>query len=438
MKRNSATDAPLVKRLARCWPLAGWLAAAIAVVGTSGAIVMARTDAVGVERSRLAAAAARGPQVLVERARAGVGKRRISLPATIVGYSETPIYAKISGYLKEIRVDKGDRVRQGQILAILSSPELDEQVADARHNLWLQQVTDRRDQGLLRTHAVSQQIADNSHAAMLQAADTYRQLRAMQSYEVISAPYDGIVTARYVDPGALIAQTTTPAQSTLLSHTSETATPIATLATLRPLRVYASIPQNVANLVHAGNSATVTVEQYPAKSFSAPVTRCSRALDPATRMMLVEVDLPNSEGVLYPGMFGTMSLTVKGSSSSAPVISDDALIFRNGEVLAPVIRNSIVHLMPVTLGYFRRRRNRTQPGAIGCQRPARTAVLSEQATMTTREALALGLATIPISHRSCSLASRYGIGCGPGRGAAPQIAFAHDGRRGVAMRDSLP
>jgi membrane fusion protein, multidrug efflux system len=245
----------------------GWIAAVIAVLVASSAIVLGRTSAVSKERSRLAAAAARGPRVLVERAQAEQPERNISLPATIAGYSETPIFAKIPGYLKEIRVDKGDRVRQGQILAVLSSPELDEQVDDARHNLWLQQVTDDRNQGLVLTHAISQQIADNSRGAQLQASDTYRQLRAMQSYEIIRAPFDGIVTARYFDPGALVAQTTTPSQAELLSHISETATPIVMLATSKPLRVYASVPQDVANFVHDGSSASVIVEQYPGRIF---------------------------------------------------------------------------------------------------------------------------------------------------------------------------
>jgi membrane fusion protein, multidrug efflux system len=351
MERGTGKDKPCDGRLARLWPVAGWLAAAIVVIGTSSAIVMARTGEVASARLQLATAAARGQRVLVERAQAEPLDRRISLPATIVGYSETPVYAKISGYLKLIRVDKGDRVHKGEILAILASPELDEQVADARHYLWLQQITDRRDRGLLVTQAVSQQIADNARGAMLQAADTYRQLLAMRSYEIIRAPFDGIVTARYVDPGALIAQTTTPSQSYLLSHISETATPILMLATMRPLRVYANVPQNLANSVHDGYSATLTVEQYPAKRFTGPITRSAHALDPATRMMLVELDLPNSKNLLYPGMYGTMTLTVKGSSSSAPLVPDDALIFRDGKVLVPLIRNSRVDLTPVTLGY---------------------------------------------------------------------------------------
>jgi membrane fusion protein, multidrug efflux system len=129
-----------------------------------------------------------------------------------------------------------------------------------------------------------------------------------------------------------------------------TATPILMLATLRQLRIYASVPQDVANFVDDGDSATITVEQYASRTFTGRVTRHPRALDPATRMMLVEVDLPNSDGALYPGMYGMMMLTVK-VPESAPLVSDDALVFRNGKVFVPVVRNSTVRLVPVTLGY---------------------------------------------------------------------------------------
>jgi membrane fusion protein, multidrug efflux system len=350
MESNPSKEELPARDLHPAWHVAGWLGAMLAVLAATTAVVMARTHAVSVERSERTTVANKGPRVLVTQAGTAPAQRRLTLPATIQGYVETPVFAKIPGYLKEIRVDKGDRVRKGQVLAILESPELDAQVADARHYLWLQTVTDQRNQGLVLKHGISQQIADNSHGAMLQASDTYRQLRALQAYEVITASFDGIVTARYVDAGALVAQTTTPTQSYLLSHTSETATPVVMLATLRPLRVYASAPQSIAKFIYVGGPATISVEQRPGQDVTAHVTRHPEALDPSTRMMLVEADLPNSDGALYPGMYGTMSLTVK-VPTSAPLVNDDALIFRDNKVLVPVVRNSVVHLAPVTLGY---------------------------------------------------------------------------------------
>ena len=328
----------------------GWFGAMIAVLAATAAVVVSRTYAISAQRSELDKVAEAGPHVLVTHPQAASAKRRLTLPATIQGYEETPVFAKIAGYLKEIRVDKGDRVKKGQVIAILESPELDQQVADAKANLWLQSVTDQRDQGLVLKHGISQQIADNSHGAALQADATYKQLLALQSYEVITAPFDGIVTARYVDPGVLIAQTITPTRTYLLSHLTETASPLVQLATLSPVRVYASAPQNVANFIDDGTPAVISVVQRPGKDISAKVSRHPQALDPATRMMLVEADLPNSDGSLYPGMYGTMTLTVK-VLTSAPLVPDDELIFRDGKVFVPLVRNSMVHLAPVTLGF---------------------------------------------------------------------------------------
>jgi RND family efflux transporter MFP subunit len=350
MEANPSKEQLPARDSHHAWAMGGWLGAMFIVLAASAAVVMARTHSVSVERSKRTTVAESGPRVLVTRAAAAPAERRLTLPATIQGYVETPVFAKIAGYLKEIRVDKGDRIRKGQVLAILESPELDEQVADAKHNLWLQSITDKRNQGLVLKLGISQQTADNSHGSMLQARDTYAQLRAMQAYEVITAPFDGIVTARYLDPGALVAQTTTPTNSYLLSHISETATPVVMLATLSPLRVYASAPQNVANFIYNGAPATISVEQRPGRDVTAHVARHPEALDSTTRLMLVEADLPNSDGALYPGMYGTMSVTVK-VPSSAPLVPDDVLIFRDNKVLVPVVRNSIVHLASVTLGY---------------------------------------------------------------------------------------
>jgi RND family efflux transporter MFP subunit len=328
----------------------GWFVAMFVVVASAAAVVVSRTYAISAQRSELDKVAEAGPHVLVSHPQAASAERRLTLPATIQGYEETPVYAKIAGYLKEIRVDKGDRVKKGQVLAILESPELDEQVADAKHYLWLQTTTDVRDQGLVLKRGISQQIADNSHAAALQANDSYKQLLALQSYEVITAPFDGIVTARYVDPGVLVAQTITPTRTYLLSHLTETASPLVQLATLSTMRVYASAPQDVAKFIDDGTPTEISVVQRPGQDISAKVTRHPQALDPATRMMLVEADVPNSNGDLYPGMYGTMSLTVK-VPTPAPLVPDDELIFRDGKVFVPLVRNSTVHLAPVTLGF---------------------------------------------------------------------------------------
>jgi multidrug efflux pump subunit AcrB len=203
-------------------------------------------------------------------------------------------------------------------------------------NYWLQQVTDARNQILVAEQVVPQQTADNSHAAMLQARAAYEQLCALQSYEVIRAETDGVITARDVDRGALIPQVTSPGGST----------PIVELATLHPLRIYADVPQDLAAFVKDGDAASISVTQYPNRSFLGKVTRHPEALAQDTRTMRVEVDLPNNDSALYPGMYATLSVNLS-SSDDAPRISDDALIFRDGEAYAPVVRNDRIHLAPI-------------------------------------------------------------------------------------------
>ncbi len=321
--------------------VAGWIGAVIfALVATAG-LVLARELWIGRQESELEQEAARGPRVLVTRVMRAPGVREINLPVEIHGYIETPVYAKVAGYLKTISVDKGDRVKKDQIIAVLESPELDHQVANARAAYQLAQVTDRRTQQLVSQGVVALQTADESRSAMLQAKATLDQLLATQAYEVIRAPFDGIVTARYVDPGMLIPETTTPATSPK---------PIVALATLKPLRVYANVPQTIAPFIRNGDQATVTVAEYPGRAFKGSITRHPEALDPATRTMLVEVDLSNDDLALYPGMYAKADFVVT-VTQRAPLVPDDALIFRGGKVYVPVVRGHHLHLLEVSLGY---------------------------------------------------------------------------------------
>jgi membrane fusion protein, multidrug efflux system len=256
-----------------------------------------------------------------------------------VSLNPTALYAKTPGYLTAIHVDKGDRVHKGEVLAVLESPALDKQVADAKANYWLQKVTDVRNQKLVAEEVIPQQTADDSHTALLQAKAAYEQLLALQSYEIIRAETDGIITARYVDPGALIPQVTSQGGST----------PIVELATLDPLRVYADVPQDIAAFVRDGDPATVTVIQYPGRKFQGTVTRHTQALAPDMRTMRVEVDLPNKDSALYPGMYATVVLNIS-STDNVPRVPDDALIFRGDVTYVPVVRNDHIHLAKVTLG----------------------------------------------------------------------------------------
>ena len=320
---------------------AGLVVAVIAIVALTAGLVLGHDLIIKRQTSQLEQRAAEGRNVLVAKVFQQPASRSLDLPATIHGYTEAAIYAKVAGYLKNIDIDKGDRVQQGQVFAVLETPDLDKQVADAKANYWLQSVTDKREQILVRQGVIAQQEADTSHATMLQAKATYEQLLAEQGYKNITAPFDGIVTARYVDPGALIPQATTTASGT----------PIISLATLSPLRVYADVPQSLALWVENGDLATITTYEEMGKQFKGPVIRHPEALDSASRTMLVEVDLPNKDHALLPGMYAKMNITVDASAQTGSMVRDDALVFRDGKTFVPIVRDNHLHLIPVTLGY---------------------------------------------------------------------------------------
>src|ERR1022692_3688017 len=332
----------LPSRLSRKF-LIGWIVTLLFIFGASVGLVMARQMRIGRQTTELQQTIARGPHVLVAQLSDGSPSRTIDLPASVHGYVETPVYAKVAGYMKTINVDKGDHVKAGQVIAIIESPETDKQVADARSYYWLQLVTDRRNQVLVQQGVIAQQIADDSHATMLQAKAAYEQQLAMQQYEIVRAPFDGIVTARYVDPGTLIPQSTSPSSTT-------TNSPIVALATTTPLRVYAYVPQSLAPFIKDGDSANISVTEFPNRNYSGTVARHPDALDQTTRTMLVEVDLPNQDRSLYPGMYADMKMTARVTTTGITV-PDDALVFRDNNVYLPVVRDNRLNLVEVTLGH---------------------------------------------------------------------------------------
>jgi multidrug efflux pump subunit AcrA (membrane-fusion protein) len=328
-------------------------AAVVVAFIVSGGFVLAKQQLLQRQTTQLSQSAALGPHVLVTQISGGAASRTIELPASIHGYIETPVYAKVPGYMKTINVDKGDHVKAGQVIAIIESPETDKQVADARSFLWIQKVTDIRNQELVRQQVVPQQTADQTHSAMLQAEALYQQELAMQGYEVVRAPLDGIVTARFVDPGTLIPAATSPVSATpnaVFLPTNNTSTPIVSLASQSPLRVYAYVPQTFSSLIKDGDPATVTVADFPNRKYTGTVTRHPEALDQTTRTMQVEVDLPNQDRSLFPGMYANVKMTARVTSSNLTA-PDDALVFRNDKIYLPVVRDNRLKLVEVTLGH---------------------------------------------------------------------------------------
>jgi len=319
---------------------AGLIGTIVLIVALTAGLVLSHDLTVQRQTSQLAQAEAQGRNVLVARVAHQPDVRKIDLPATVHGYVEASIYAKVAGYLDRIVVDKGDSIKRGQLLAVLQTPDLDQQVVNAKANYWLQQVTDVRNQELVKEGVTAQEAGDTSHAAMLQAKATYEQLLAQQGYKRITAPFDGIVTARYVDAGAFIPDATS----------STSGAPILGVATRAPLRVYANVPQSLALFIQNGQQAAISSYDRPGQVFKGPIIRHPEALDDASRTMLVEVDLPNTDFSLYPGMYARIAITIS-TPESGQMVRDDALVFRSGKVFVPVVRGDRLHLVEVSLGY---------------------------------------------------------------------------------------
>ena len=345
---------------------AGWIIAIIVALVATAGLVLARELWVSRQTSALETQNQAGPHVLVSDVLEPPTTSHLKLPATIRGYDETDIFAKIPGYLKTIKVDKGDRIQKGELLAILTSPELDQQVATARANYNLARVTDKRYQQLVRSQVIPQQTADETHFTMLQDKAILDQDIATQQYETITAPFDGIVTARYIDPGHLVPANTTPG--------TPGSGAIISVSRMSPLRVFVYVPQNVAPFIKDGDAATITAMGYAGQKFTGTITRHPEALSPDTRTMLVEVDLPNENQALYPGMYANAEFIVAMGSGS-PMVPDDALIFRDGKVYVPVVRNNQLHLAEVSPRLRQRpdggsnQRHRSQGQGGGKRRP---------------------------------------------------------------------
>jgi RND family efflux transporter MFP subunit len=318
----------------------GWLGAAVLAVIAAAGFVRGKEGLISHQTDRLKQQAEAGRLVLVTPVISKPEKRRVQFPGQIRGYFETPIYPNIAGYVRQMMVDKGARVRKGQLIAFVDSPPTDQQVRQAKAQYELAKVTDRRMQELVEKGVIPQQQADQSHSDLLSTYSAWRALVATQRYEYVYAPYDGIITARNLDPGALVANVT--AQSTSPQSLYE-------MATLKPLRVYVYLPQNLATLVKNGDSAVVTVNEFPDREFAGTITRHPEALAESTRTMLIEVDLPNSDQALYPGMYAQVAITLFGNNG-APEVPDQALIFSDRKVFVPIVRDNRLHLAEVTLG----------------------------------------------------------------------------------------
>jgi RND family efflux transporter MFP subunit len=279
----------------------------------------------------------------------------IALPGNTQALEDTPIYARTSGYLQRWFVDIGQHVNKGQLLATIETPELDEQLqvaqADlksAQADLNLANTTSERYQNLLKSDSVSKQETDVAvsgaaakRAAVEAAEATVRRLQQLQSFEKIYAPYSGVVTLRNTNVGDLI--------NSGSSTTASVATALYRVADVTKLRVFVAVPEVYAADVRNGDTATLTLDEYPGKVFTGIVTRNSNAIDPSSRTLNVEVDVDNHDGKLLPGayVFVHFKLPQQALQFSLP---SNALIFRAQGMQVGTVKDGKVHLQRITIG----------------------------------------------------------------------------------------
>jgi len=293
------------------------------------------------------------PTVAVIHPTAEVAQEDLVLPGTLQAYVDSPIYARTNGYLKKWYHDIGSRVPKGELLADIDTPEVDQQLSQARADLNtaqananLSRITATRYQDLIKTDGVSKQEVDNAvgdyeaKAATVHSAEAnVRRLEELESFKHVFAPFSGVITKRNIDTGTLINAGNGGAQQELF-----------TLAQTDPIRVYVNVPEMYSPSVRTGLGAFLELAQYPGQHFEGKVVRTAESIDPNTRTLLTEVDVPNKNAQLFPGGYAQVHLQVKVAASRVQV-PVNALLFRAEGLRAVVVdANHKTHLRQLTIG----------------------------------------------------------------------------------------
>jgi RND family efflux transporter MFP subunit len=293
------------------------------------------------------------PSVRVTYPASGLEIQQVDLPGNVQAFNDTPIYARTSGYLKRWYVDIGTHVQQGQLMAEIETPELDQQLQQAQADLKTSQanldiaaITSKRWQNLLAKNAVSKQETDQAmsdlsarQSAVAANEANVRRMQQLQGFEKVVAPFDGIVTARNVDIGTLIeaGANTGPKE---LFH----------VAALDRLRVYIAVPEAYAGAVSSGGKVALTEVDRPDETFEGTLARNSNAIDPTSRTLNVEADVNNSNRHLLPGAYVFVHLKLPGNAHSVTVPSN-TLLFRAEGLRVAVVRNGKIVLAPISIGH---------------------------------------------------------------------------------------
>src|SRR5438132_13003309 len=261
------------------------------------------------------------------------------LPGTFQAFKETTIYPRANGYVKDWKVDIGDNVKEGQLLAEIETPEVDQQLAQAKANYDIAKVTADRWRDLVEKKVVSAQENDEKQKAAEAARANLEQLQKTQGFKEIVAPFGGSISARNIDVGTLVT-----------AGTGNAGTPLFRIVQSDPLRVYAYVPQTNAPSMHEGLATKILVQEFPGQDFDGTVTRTAGALDPQSRTMQVEVQVPNHEGKLYAGMYGQVKFLLVDENAPI-VVPANAFLFRTeGPQVATVVGDNHIHWQNIHVG----------------------------------------------------------------------------------------
>jgi RND family efflux transporter MFP subunit len=280
--------------------------------------------------------------VTVVHPKRGAPQQEIVLPGDMQPYADAPIYARTNGYLKSWHVDIGARVKAGQLLAEIDTPEVDQQLQQARAdvatveaNLHLADTTATRYKDLMKTDSVSQQDVDNAtgnydarRTAVESARSNVKRLEELQSFKKIYAPFDGVITARNTDIGALIDSGSGGGTTRELFH----------IAAVSRLRVYVNVPEVYSPHIKAGLRAELTLAEFPGRRFEGSIVRDSGAIDNATRTLLTEIDVNNSAGLLKPGGYVEVHLNLP-SATTTFTLPVNSIIFRAAGMQVATVKN---------------------------------------------------------------------------------------------------
>jgi membrane fusion protein (multidrug efflux system) len=279
--------------------------------------------------------------------------RAITLPGDLVGFYQADLYGKVSGYLKSISVDKGDSVTAGQVLAEIEVPELQQKLRRARANLEVKRRTYERLENVWNSdkRLVAREDVDIAEGQFEEGNAEVEELEALVSYTRIVAPFDGVVTGRFVDPGALIQVSGSQSGSAqgAMGPSKAGVSPVVSVADLSKLRVYFYLPEDETSLIRIGMPAELTLHEFPGRKFTGTVARFSKALDLGTRTMLTEVDLDNPKHELYPGMYADVSLELARHPDVLQVPMT-AVGTEKGESFVDAVKGDQLVRQPVTTG----------------------------------------------------------------------------------------